>query len=58
VSFARETTDAGFAPRADVAFPDIEAFTSMDEPEFTRRYGTTPFTRPGLSGMKRNAVID
>jgi hypothetical protein len=41
-----------------VAFPDIEAFTSMDEPEFTRRYGTTPFTRPGLSGMKRNAVID
>lgn len=58
VSFARETTDAGFAPRDDVAFPDVEAFTSMDESEFTRRYGTTPFTRPGLSGMKRNAVID
>lgn len=58
VSFARATTDAGFAPRPDVAFPDARAFASMEEPEFTRRYGTTPFTRPGLAGMRRNAVVD
>lgn len=58
VSFARETTDPGFATRADVAFPDVEAFAAMDEPEFARRYGTTPFTRPGLKGMRRNALAD
>lgn len=58
VSFARETADPGFAPRADVAFPDVASFSSMEEPEFTRRYGTTPFTRPGLKGMKRNALVD
>lgn len=58
VSFAGETADPGFAPRADVAFPDVESFTSMEEPEFTRRYGTTPFTRPGLEGMRRNALVD
>jgi epoxyqueuosine reductase len=58
VSFARETADAGFAPRPDVAFPDVAAFTSMEQAEFTRRYGTTPFTRPGLKGMKRNALVD
>ena len=58
VSFACATADPGFAPRADVAFPDVETFTSMEEPEFMRRYGTTPFTRPGLKGMRRNALVD
>jgi epoxyqueuosine reductase len=58
VSFARETTDPGFATRDDVAFPDVEAFAAMDEPEFARRYGATPFTRPGLKGMRRNALVD
>ena len=58
VSFARETADPGLAPRPDVAFPDVASFRSMDEPEFTRRYGTTPFTRPGLEGMRRNALVD
>ena len=57
VSFARETTDPGFAPRTDVAAPDVAAFATMDEIEFTRRYGETPFTRPGLEGMRRNAVV-
>jgi epoxyqueuosine reductase len=58
VSFARETTDPGFATRDDVAFPDVEAFAAMDEPEFARRYGATPFTRPGLKGMRRTALVD
>jgi len=58
VSFARDTTDAGFAPRADVAAPDVHAFTTMDDAEFQIRYGDTPFTRPGLEGMRRNALRD
>jgi len=57
VRFALETHDAGFASRADVASPDVEAFATMDGAEFTRRYGDTPFTRPGLEGMRRNAGV-
>jgi len=57
VSFARATLDPDFAPRADVAAPDARAFTTMDEVEFARRYGDTPFTRPGLAGMRRNALV-
>lgn len=56
VSFARATTDAEFAPSADVAAPDLRALLDMDEQEFARRYGDTPFARPGLAGMRRNAV--
>jgi epoxyqueuosine reductase len=58
VSFAQETTDPGFAPRDELAFPDARGFAQMEEPEFERRYGTTPFTRPGLKGMRRNALVD
>jgi hypothetical protein len=29
----------------------------MDAAEFQRRYGDTPFTRPGLEGMRRNALV-
>ena len=57
VSFALETRDEGLAARPDVAFPDVEAFATMAEAEFTRRYGDTPFTRPGLEGMRRNAGV-
>ncbi len=57
VSFARATLDPDFAPRTDVATPDAHAFTTMDEAEFARRYGDTPFTRPGLAGMRRNALV-
>lgn len=58
VSFARETLDPGFAPRPDVASPDVHAFVTMEEDEFQRTYGDTPFTRPGLAGMRRNALVD
>jgi epoxyqueuosine reductase len=57
VSFARETADPGFAVRPEVAAPDVRALATMDEAEFQRRYGDTPFTRPGLEGMRRNAVL-
>src|SRR6266550_84409 len=58
VSFAAETRDPSFAPRADVAAPDVGALATMNETEFDRRYGDTPFTRPGLEGMRRNALVD
>ena len=58
VSFAHATSDPGFAPRADVAAPDVMAFATMPQAEFDRCYGDTPFTRPGLEGMRRNALVD
>jgi len=58
VSFARATRDPGFAPRADVVAPDVVAFAMMTDAEFDRCYGDTPFTRPGLEGMRRNALVD
>jgi epoxyqueuosine reductase len=56
VSFARVTDDPGFAPRADVAAPDLRALLEMDADGFSRRYGDTPFARPGRRGMQRNAA--
>ncbi len=56
VSFARATSDPGFAPRPEVARPDVHALATTDERDFARRYGGTPFTRPGYRGMRRNAA--
>ena len=55
VSFALATTDPRFAPRAEVQTPELSALPEMDEDAFARRYGDTPFARPGLAGMRRNA---
>jgi epoxyqueuosine reductase len=57
VSFARETADPGFAVHPEVAAPDVRALATMEKAEFQRRYGDTPFTRPGLKGMRRNANV-
>ncbi len=56
VSFARATLDPGFAPRPDIARPDVGQLVTMNEQEFERRYDGTPFTRPGHRGMRRNAA--
>ncbi len=56
VSFAKATADSGFAPRAEVAEPDINALATMDEQEFEQQYADTPFTRPGPRGIRRNAL--
>jgi epoxyqueuosine reductase len=56
VSFAQGTTDSGLAPRPDVQAPDLAALLAMSEDGFARRYGDTPFARPGLAGMRRNAA--
>ena len=57
VSFAHQTLDQGLATRPEIASPDLEALRAMDETEFTRCYGGTPFTRPGFEGMRRNAGV-
>jgi len=56
VNFAQATTDSGLAPRPDVQAPDLAALLAMDGDGFARRYGDTPFARPGLAGMRRNAA--
>jgi epoxyqueuosine reductase len=52
--FAEPTTVAELLPRTTLAGADETMFESMDDDEFRRRYGGTPFERPGLSGMRRN----
>jgi epoxyqueuosine reductase len=54
--FAQATADPELAARADVRTPDLAALLEMDEGAFARRYGDTPFARPGLTGMRRNAA--
>ena len=55
VSFALQTPDPGFAPRPEIAQPDIRELATLDDADFQRRYAGTPFTRPGSRGMRRNA---
>ncbi len=56
VSFARATTDPGFERRPEVAAPDAHALSVLSDDQFDRHYGDTPFSRPGLDGMRRNAA--
>jgi epoxyqueuosine reductase len=56
VSFAQATADPELAPREALARPDLRALTDLSEAEFERRYGDTPFSRPGHGGMQRNAA--
>jgi len=56
VSFAQPTHDSAFAPRPEVARPDVRELATMDETDFQRRYAGTPFTRPGHRGIRRNAA--
>jgi len=56
VSFAQATADAGFVPRPEVMAPDPQAVATMSDEDFARQYGDTPFARPGLAGMRRNAA--
>lgn len=51
--FAEETTVPEFRPRGHLG-EAAERLNEMDEDEFRRTYGSTPFERPGLIGMKRN----
>ena len=56
VSFAEVTVDTEFAPRADLAAPDLRQLVDIGAADFQRRYGDTPFSRPGRAGLQRNAA--
>jgi epoxyqueuosine reductase len=56
VKFATPTRDARLGVRADVAEPDVIALLEGEPGTFTRRFGDTPFERPGAAGMRRNAA--
>jgi len=52
--FAEPTPVVELRPRRPLAGVDETYFETMDDEEFRRRYGGTPFERPGLAGMRRN----
>jgi epoxyqueuosine reductase len=52
--FAEPTAVQEFRPRVTLAGANEAYFDGMDEAEFQRRFADTPFTRPGLAGMRRN----
>jgi epoxyqueuosine reductase len=56
VRFAGPTVDPELAPQAGLAHPDLDALQALDSAGFATRYGHTPFERPGLTGMRRNAT--
>ena len=56
LKFARPTRDAEFGVRPEIAEPDLTALVAGNPESFQRRFGDTPFERPGLAGMRRNAT--
>src|SRR2546430_597468 len=56
VKFARPTRDAELGVRPEVAEPDLAALLEGAPATFARRFGDTPFERPGATGMRRNAI--
>ena len=56
VKFARPTGDAELAVRPEIADPDLTALLAGEPESFQRRFGDTPFERPGVAGMRRNAT--
>lgn len=56
VKFAAPTNDPALAPRPEFSAPDLVELLAADADAFDRRYGDTPFERPGVAGMRRNAA--
>jgi epoxyqueuosine reductase len=56
VKFARPTHDAEFRVRPEIAEPDLTALLDGNRESFQPRFGDTPFERPGVTGMRRNAA--
>jgi len=56
VKFARPTPDTELGVRPDVAAPELGTLLEGDPETFDRRFGDTPFERPGAAGMRRNAA--
>jgi epoxyqueuosine reductase len=56
VRFAKPATDSPLALDPDLEWLDLAELVTMGGVEFERRYGWTPFERPGVAGMRRNAA--
>jgi epoxyqueuosine reductase len=56
VAFARPADDPELAPRPDLPSPALTSFDEILPVDFARRFGMTPFARPGHAGMRRNAA--
>src|SRR5437660_4633712 len=56
VKFARPARDPEIHVRPEVAEPDLTALLDGNPEPFQRRLGDTPFERPGVAGMRRNAT--
>ena len=56
VRFARATSDPAFTPRPETAQPDLAHLLHIERTAFELRYGETAFERPGVEGMRRNAL--
>ena len=56
VKFARPTSDAELGVRHEIAEPDLAALLEGEPESFACRFGDTPFERPGVEGMRRNAT--
>jgi len=54
--FASVTSDAELAVRPELASAGRTTFAEMDEKGFDHKFQDTPFVRPGLTGMRRNAA--
>src|SRR5229473_8590502 len=52
VKFARPTRDVELGVRSDVVEPDLAALLEENPESFRRRFGDTPFERPGATGMR------
>ncbi len=55
--FAQTVDDDALGQDGSMARPRLDDFFKMSERDFDERYGDTPFERPGLTGMRRNAQI-
>ena len=56
VKFASPTDDTAFAPRDELARPDIDLLRAVDDADFNRRFEDTPLSRAGARGIRRNAA--
>lgn len=54
ISFAEPTTNPAYQPRSQPDRADREFYDRITEEEFAARFADTPFSRPGLVGMRRN----
>ncbi len=56
VKFARPNRDPELGVRPEIAEPDLAALLEGEPESFQRCFGDTPFERPGVAGMRRNAA--